>query len=165
MSPVFYRPQNIFNVLQQASALGIVSVGQTLVILSGGIDLSIASVMATSCVFAAALMAGKNSMVIPITLLCLAIGAFAGFLNGVITTRRNAPPFIVTLGTALIFQGVRFVYTKGAPFGSIPSWVRFLGRGGVGFVPSSVIIFLILALLMEIILQRSAYGRKNLRCW
>lgn len=160
MSPVFYRPQNIFNVLQQASALGIVSVGQTLVILSGGIDLSIASVMATSCVFAAALMAGKNSMVIPITLLCLAIGAFAGFLNGVITTRRNAPPFIVTLGTALIFQGVRFVYTKGAPFGSIPLWVRFLGRGGVGFVPASVIIFLVLALLMEIILQRSAYGRK-----
>jgi len=160
VSPIFYRPQNIFNVLQQASALGVVSVGQTLVILSGGIDLSIASIMATSCVFAAALMAGKNSMVIPITLFCLAIGALAGFLNGIITTRRNAPPFIVTLGTALIFQGIRFVYTKGAPFGSIPSWLRFLGRGGIGFVPASVIIFLFLALVMEAILQRSAYGRK-----
>lgn len=160
VSPIFYRPQNIFNVLQQASALGIVSVGQTLVILSGGIDLSIASIMATSCVFAAALMAGKNALVLPVALLCLAIGVFAGLLNGLIITRRNAPPFIVTLGTALIFQGVRFVYTKGAPFGTIPPWLRFLGRGGIAFVPVSVIVFLVLALITELVLRRSAYGRK-----
>lgn len=160
VSPIFYRPQNIFNVLQQASALGIVSVGQTLVILSGGIDLSIASVMATSCVFAAALMAGKNTLVLPVTLLCLAIGLLAGLLNGLIVTRRNAPPFIVTLGTALIFQGIRFVYTKGAPFGSIPSWLRFLGRGGISFIPVSVVVFLVLALATELVLRRSAYGRK-----
>jgi len=160
VSPIFYRPQNIFNVLQQASVLGIVSVGQTLVILSGGIDLSVASIVSTSCVFAAALMAGRNAVVIPVALFCLAIGAIAGFLNGLIVTRRNAPPFIVTLGTALIFQGIRFVYTKGAPFGSIPSWLRFLGRGGVSFVPVAVIVFLVLALAVEYILRRSAYGRK-----
>jgi ribose transport system permease protein len=160
VSPIFYRPQNIFNVLQQASVLGIVSVGQTLVILSGGIDLSVASIVSTSCVFAAALMAGRNPMVVPVALFCLAVGALAGFLNGLIVTRRNAPPFIVTLGTALIFQGIRFVYTKGAPFGSIPSWLRFLGRGGVSFVPVAVIIFLALALAAEYILRRSAYGRK-----
>jgi ribose transport system permease protein len=160
VSPIFYRPQNIFNVLQQASVLGIVSVGQTLVILSGGIDLSVASIVSTSCVFAAALMAGRNTMVVPVALFCLAVGALAGFLNGLIVTRRNAPPFIVTLGTALIFQGIRFVYTKGAPFGSIPSWLRFLGRGGVSFVPVAVIIFLALALAAEYILRRSAYGRK-----
>ncbi len=160
ISPIFYRPQNIFNVLQQASALGIVSVGQTLVILSGGIDLSVASIVATSCVFAAALMAGKNTLVLPVALFCLAIGALAGLLNGLIVTKRNAPPFIVTLGTALIFQGIRFVYTKGAPFGSIPSWLRFLGRGGISFVPVSVIVFLALALGAELMLRRSAYGRK-----
>jgi len=64
ISPVFYRSANIANVLQQASALGVISIGQTIVILAGGIDLSVASISATSCVFAAAIMAGKNSMVV-----------------------------------------------------------------------------------------------------
>jgi len=160
ISPIFYRSANIFNVLQQASALGIVSIGQTLVILVGGIDLSIASAMATSCVFAAALMKGQNHLVLPVALFCLGIGVLAGFINGVIVTRRNAPPFIVTLGTALIFQGIRFVYTKGAPFGSIPPMVRFLGRGGMGFLPASVIIFLLLAGIFALILRKTAYGRK-----
>jgi len=160
ISPHFYRSQNIFNVLQQASALGVISVGQTLVILSGGIDLSVASIAATSCVFAAALMAGKNLMVLPVALFCIGLGAVAGILNGLIITRRSAPPFIVTLGTALIFQGIRFIYTKGAPFGSIPSWLRVLGRGGIGFVPVAVIIFLTLSLLIALVLKYSPYGRK-----
>ncbi|MEN3187717.1 MAG: ABC transporter permease [Atribacterota bacterium] len=160
ISPIFYRSANIFNVLQQASALGIVSIGQTLVILVGGIDLSIGSIMATSCVFAAALMRGQNHLVLPVTAFCLGIGVLAGLINGLIVTRRNAPPFIVTLGTALIFQGIRFVYTKGAPFGSIPSIVRFLGKGGIGFLPASVIIFLLLSGCFALILRKTAYGRK-----
>lgn len=160
ISPHFYRSQNIFNILQQASALGIISVGQTLVILSGGIDLSVASVAATSCVFAAALMAGRNFMVLPVALFCIGLGTVAGAINGLIVARRNAPPFIVTLGTALIFQGIRFIYTKGAPFGSIPSWLRVLGRGGVGFVPVAVIIFLALSLFIALVLKYSPYGKK-----
>ncbi len=160
ISPVFYRSANIANVLQQASALGVISIGQTIVILAGGIDLSVASILATSCVFAAAMMAGKNSMVIPISLFCILIGFLSGILNGLIVTKRNAPPFIVTLGTALILQGIRFVYTKGAPFGTIPPWLRVMGRGRIAFFPVSVIIFLSLAVLVAIFLKRSPYGRK-----
>ncbi|MEI6157305.1 MAG: ABC transporter permease, partial [Atribacterota bacterium] len=160
ISPVFYRSANIANILQQASVLGIISLGQTIVILAGGIDLSVASIVATSCVFAAAIMAGKNSMVLPVALFCLLLGLLSGWLNGVIVTRRNAPPFIVTLGTALIMQGIRFVYTKGAPFGTIPSWLRVLGRGRLTFIPVSVIVFLSLAVIVALFLRRSPYGRK-----
>lgn len=116
VSPYFYRPGNVLNVLQDVSALGIVSIGQTIVILGGGIHLSVASVMALSNVVSASLIHGRNTMVMPVSLACIAGGLLIGTLNGLTVTRRRVPPFIVTLGMAAVLQGIRFVYTKGGPF-------------------------------------------------
>lgn len=159
VSPYFYRPGNVLNVLQKVSALGIVSIGQTIVILGGGIDLSVASVMALSNVVSASLIHGRNTMVVPVSLACIAGGLLIGTLNGLIVTRRRVPPFIVTLGMAAVLQGIRFVYTKGAPFGEVPSWLRFVGVGRIGSLPVSLLILGALAVVSSLVLRKTVYGR------
>jgi ribose/xylose/arabinose/galactoside ABC-type transport system permease subunit len=160
VSPVFLTTRNISTLLKQAASLGIVSVGQTLAILTGGIDLSVASVMALVSVLAAGLMNGQNGLVVPVGLLCLAIATAVGVVNGVLVTRLKIPAFIATLGMILVVQGIRFVYTGGAPFGSIPAAVRFIGGGMVGPVPASVILWAAIVVVFAVIMRRTTFGRR-----
>lgn len=159
-SPVFLRGRNITNLLKQASLLGVVSVGQTFVILVGGIDLSVASVMALMSVLAANLMGGEDGLVLPVVLLCLSIATGIGFLNGIMVTKLKIPAFIATLGTVLIVQGIRFVYTGGAPKGSIPDALRFWGRGDIGGVPTALIVWIVVIIGAVLLLRQTTYGRR-----
>jgi ribose transport system permease protein len=163
-APAFTRERNILNLLRQASILGVVAIGQTFVILSGGIDLSVASVMALMSVLSANLMDGQDERVGGVVLLCLGIAALIGLINGVMVTRLRIPPFIATLGMILVVQGVRFIYTGGAPKGSIPEALRFWGRGSISTpwvdLPSSLILCLAVLLLAALLLNRSTFGRR-----
>lgn len=160
ISPAFLTPRNIANVLKQAASLGIAAVGQTFVILTGGIDLSVAAVIALMSVLAANLMAGQDQLVLPIALLCLAIATLIGLVNGLMVTKLKIPPFIATLGMILVVQGFRFLYTGGAPKGSIPNALRFWGRGSVGPVPTAIILWLAIAAIAVIILRQTTFGRR-----
>jgi ribose/xylose/arabinose/galactoside ABC-type transport system permease subunit len=160
VSPVFLTTRNISTLLKQAASLGIVAVGQTLAILTGGIDLSVGSVMALVSVLAAGLMEGQNELVLPVGLLCLAIATCVGLVNGLLVTRLKIPAFIATLGMILVVQGIRFVYTGGAPRGSIPPALKFLGGGMVGLVPASVILWAIIVLVFVILMRRTTFGRR-----
>ncbi len=160
ISPAFLTPRNIANVLKQAASLGIAAVGQTFVILSGGIDLSVAAVIALMSVLAANLMKGQDQLVLPITLLCLAIATLIGLANGLMVTKLKIPPFIATLGMILVVQGFRFLYTGGAPKGSIPDALRFWGRGSVGPVPTAIILWLAIALIAFMVLRQTTFGRR-----
>ena len=160
VSPVFLKPRNIANLLKQASTLGIVTVGQTFVLLTGGIDLSVASVMALMSVLAANLMAGENRLVLPVMLLCLGVATLVGLVNGLMVTKLRIPAFIATLGTILVVQGIRFVYTGGAPKGSIPKALRFWGRGSVGAVPTAVILWVAIVIIAVVVLSRTTFGRR-----
>jgi len=160
ISPVFYRPANVFSVLEQASALGIVSIGQTFVILAGGIDFSVAATMATVNVVAASQMLGRNEMVIPVSLLCLALGGCVGLTNSALITRLKIPPFVATLGMMIVIRGARFLYTKGAPYGSIPPHLRFMGTGEIGSLPVAVIVFALFSAVAIFVLRKTALGRK-----
>jgi ribose/xylose/arabinose/galactoside ABC-type transport system permease subunit len=160
VQPIFFDPRNIFNVLLRAAPLGIVTVGQFIVILGGGFDLSVASLMATVNIIAAAGMFGRDELCLPISLLCLGVGALVGTINGVLITKRGIPPFIMTLGMMILLQGIRFVWTKGAPFGTIPPMLRFLGTGRVWIVPTAVIGFGLVAGTAAIVLYATTYGRE-----
>jgi ribose/xylose/arabinose/galactoside ABC-type transport system permease subunit len=160
LSPGFLKSNNLLILSRQASMLGIVAVGQTFVILSGGIDLSVASVMALVSVMTAHMMDGQDARVLPIAVLCLVIAAGIGLANGLLVTRFKIAPFIATLGMVLLIQGARFVYTGGAPKGSIPDAIRFWGRGLIGTIPTSVIIWILIAIIGAVILSKTVFGRR-----
>lgn len=159
-SPVFLRPANLVNLVRQAAALGIMAVGQTFVMLTGGIDLSVASLAATTNVVSATMMDGRDEMVLPAVLVTLGIAVLVGLVNGYLITKRGIPPFIMTLGMLILLQGARFVYSGGVPRGSIPDGLRFIGTGSVAGIPAPVILLAIIAIIGGVVLNRTSFGRR-----
>jgi ribose/xylose/arabinose/galactoside ABC-type transport system permease subunit len=160
LSPAFYQPSNLFNVIRQASALGILSLGQTLVLIAGGIDLSVVSTMQLSAVMVAGLSRGQDDGLWPAVMLCLAMGCAVGLVNGLLVTRWQVPAFIATLGVSIVATGLRLVATYGAPPGSVPPLLRVFGQQSTGPVPNAVILLLGFALLAGFVLRRSTFGRE-----
>lgn len=147
-------------VSRQASALGIISLGQAAVILVGGTDLSVgANVMITN-IFAITLMRGSDALVGKGLLICLLIGLAIGLANAVGVLMLRIAPFVMTLCTMTVLEGICYVYTQGAPSGSAAPILRMLGTGHVGKVPNSTLIWLALALVMWIVLRFTTLGRK-----
>ncbi len=156
----FFKISNLFNVARSFSILGVVSLGQTAVIISGGLDLSVGSVISTSDVLAATVMDGLNSRVLQVSLLCIAMGGFVGMFNGYLVTKRGVPPFIATLGTSTILRGTRLIFTKGSPKGNIPEALRYIGIGSIYKIPAILFLFIAVAVLFSVILNKTLYGRR-----
>jgi len=154
--PGFYRPANLHVLMQQCSVLGLVTLGQLLVLLVGGIDLSVGAVMNASLIIIA-LMHQDLAFSLPA---CLALGAFVGLGNGLLVSVRNVPPFAATLGMLACIEGAILVYTKGIPAGDIPSSLRPVALSGIGIVPYSLLICVAIAAALTLALRRGAYGRK-----
>src|SRR5262249_43946796 len=149
-SPYFFTLRNIFNVLQGMSTIGIMAVGMTIVLISGGLDLSVGSVLAVGAVLSARLMtySGINPWLGVIA--GLGAGVVIGFVNGVLVTRAKIVPFIATLGTLSIARGLAFLLAAGGA-GSVISnvpmrdpGVAYLGAGYLGPVPVPVLLMLVL---------------------
>jgi ribose transport system permease protein len=145
---------------RQASVIGLLAVGQTLVMLTGGIDLSVGSVVAVVNWVSTILLAGSNSRNVPVFALCLAIGAAVGTINGIGITKFRVPPFVMTLGMLFAVQAAGFIYTNGITRGEASSVLRSLGQGYVGPVPVSFIVFASVAALAQAVLLFTAYGRR-----
>lgn len=160
VAPTFFQPSNLINVLRQASAIGILAVGQTIVVLVGGIDLSVASVMQLAGVTIAELTKGTNDVVLPVILMVMAMGAAIGAINGLLVTKRRVQPFIATLFVGLLVTGLRLWVTKATPSGILPPAVRAFGRGGIGPIPFAVLLFLAVAIAVGVVLSRTTYGRR-----
>jgi ribose/xylose/arabinose/galactoside ABC-type transport system permease subunit len=160
VSPVFLTQRFIATLLKQAASLGIVAVGQTLAILTGGIDLSVASVMALMSVLASHWMNGEDRLALPVSLLALAVAAAIGLANGLMVTKLKIPAFIATLGMVLMVQGARFVYTGGTPKGSIPEVLEFIGGGMVGPVPAAVIVWVAMVAVFVVLTRWTTFGRR-----
>ena len=114
LSPSFLTTKNIFNVLRQTSVNAIIAAGMTFVILTGGIDLSVGSILAISGAVCASMLVSGTNMIIAI-IVALAIGAVVGFLNGFIISKGKLQPFIATLATMTVFRGLTLVFTDGKP--------------------------------------------------
>lgn len=159
LSPAFLTGNNVSNMLLQAAPLGIVVIGQVMVILVRGLDLSVASVMATAAVVATS-FSGQDSDALPVFLVAMAIGIATGLLNGILITKRNVSPFLATLATMTLLQGLRFAYTQGAPSGNVPPIYRVLGSQTFYGVPYNMMILLVLAVVFSALLHKSTYGRR-----
>jgi ribose transport system permease protein len=161
VSPLSVAPSNLVNLIRQGAALGIVAIGQTIVLISGGLDLSVGSTVILSDVLAAMLISGREASVIPVVILVLVIGALIGFVNGLLITRFNVTPFIATLGTNFIVYGAALVYSGGAPRGDIPDSMRFWGNGFIGGVlPSAALIWILVTIVAALMLRRTTFGRQ-----
>jgi ribose transport system permease protein len=158
--PSFLGPQNLLNVLQQMSIIGVVSIGMTLVILTGGIDLSVGAVLElTTVVFASALKAG-----VPVgfaIMLALAIGALAGLVNGIGSTVFRIQSFVMTLATLAVAEGIALAYTNGSTvyFTGKSAVVDFLGGGGIGPLSGEFVVFAVLVIIAWLVLRFVPFGR------
>jgi ribose transport system permease protein len=152
------------NILRLAVFLGVIAAGQTLVIISGseGIDLSAGSVVTLTAILAYVIVNGANERVLPALLLCLAVGALIGFLNGVGITFLKISPFVMTLGMAGVVTGAIIVITHGSVTGKVaPIMTRLIARPlSPGLqIPNAIIIWILFGILMWLLLERTAYGR------
>ncbi len=159
ISPAFLRLDNLGNLLSQFAPLGIVVIGQSFVILVRGLDLSVASVMATAAV-AATSFSGRDEDALPVLALGLAIGLLTGLLNGFLVTKRQVSPFLATLATMIVLQGVRFAWTHGAPSGSVPPIFRTLGAGTIDGIPYNIFALAAVAAVATVLLHRATFGRQ-----
>ncbi len=170
----FLSTRNLVNVLCRSSINGIMAAGMTYIIITGGIDLSVGSMLAMCGMIGAASMlyfsggtwadisSGsyihlKLGAMIAGTLVCVLAGAVCGFANGMLITRLKLAPFIVTLGTMSIFRGISYIMNAGKPFAvSDYSW---LDTGRVAGIPSSVILLVIVMLAFWFLLKHTRFGR------
>ena len=157
LSDRFLTSANLINILRQAAINGIISVGMTLVILTGGIDLSVGSVLALSVTIGASLMK-QGQPVGAAVLAALAIGALLGAINGWMISRAKIPPFIATLGMLTVARGLTLMYTQGQPITGLPATFRWIGTGVVGGIPVPILLTLLVFAAGWIFLSRTRYG-------
>jgi ribose/xylose/arabinose/galactoside ABC-type transport system permease subunit len=160
LSPAFYAPANILNVLRQGSALGIVSIGQAIVVIGGGFDLSVAAVMQLAVTASAEIARGRDENAPTTILICIAMGTIVGLANGLIVVKRRVQPFVATLFVAVVITGARLAYSQGAPSGSLPPMLRLFGRDSTGFLPNATLIFFLLAAMAFVVLRYTIFGRR-----
>jgi ribose/xylose/arabinose/galactoside ABC-type transport system permease subunit len=159
ISPAFINPDNLSNLLLQFAPLAIVAMGQALVMIVRGLDLSVASMMATAAVIATSL-SGSAGGVVPVFAVTSLVAVAIGLLNGFLVTKRQVSPFLATLATMILLQGFRFAYTQGAPSGNVPPLLRMLGAGKFHGIPYNSLVLLALAAVLAVLLHRSAFGRR-----
>jgi ribose transport system permease protein len=156
LSDVFLTPQNLVNILSAIAVIGIVSLGQTMLIISGNFDMSVASVLGFAGIVA---VATQRFGLLPSMLLALMGGVIVGAVNGLIVTRANANPFLVTLGTQSFVYAVALMTTQSRTlYSEIPAF-NILGQGRIGRLPVAVILFLVLAFILQLVLRNTVYGR------
>ncbi|HUI09035.1 MAG TPA: ribose ABC transporter permease [Bacteroidota bacterium] len=162
LSPYFFTPDNLLNVTLQASITAIIAAGMTFVILTGGIDLSVGSLVAFAGIVATStIKAGlpPAAGIIAGLLAGWAVGAFSGAFAGFFITRFNIAPFIVTLATMTVWRGAAFVWTDGRPVWELPEAFAFLGSGRLLAVPVPSIIMVLTFVVSHVVLTRTRFGR------
>lgn len=155
----FFSVSNILNVLRQVSIVGILAVGMTFVILTGGIDLSVGAVMALAGTIAAGIMV-KMGLPGWVGLMGgLGVGIGLGFFNGALVAWGKMPAIIVTLATMGMARGLGLIYSEGYPISGLPSWISWFGIGRIGNIPVPVILMFVIYGLAWVLLQRTPFGR------
>ena len=156
-SNYFLEPRNLLNIGRQFSVVGIVAIGEALVIIAGAIDLSVGSVTGLSAVSAALVAQWTKSPALGL-LAGLLAGALVGVINGVLYTRIKINPFIVTLGMLSVARGAALLLTGGLPY-PFENWVGFLGAGHIFTIPVSFLLMLLLAILTHWFATSTRPGR------
>ncbi|NLD51251.1 MAG: ABC transporter permease [Clostridiales bacterium] len=159
LTPRFLMRDNIFNILRQVSIVGIICVGMTLVMLTGGIDLSCGSIVGASAVGAALLMTKSNMNPVLASLLMCLFGVLLGLANGFFIAQLKVPPFIATLGMMTSVRGIAYIITGGLPVFGFNRAFTVLGQGYWGVVPIPVVVMFITFVLGIVFLSQTRIGR------
>lgn len=154
----FIHLSNLINDLFIAAPLGIAAIGETLVILTGGIDLSVASVWILASVVAGT-AANQGTSPLVALLIALLIGALAGAINGLVVIFLKVSSLIVTLGMFVVVEGVARIYTSNNPILSLPAPFQALGTTSFGLLPGQVLVWIVLVILMSIVIWRTILGK------
>lgn len=161
LNPGFLAISNLMNVLRQVSINALIAFGMTFVILTGGIDLSVGSILALTGALTAGIMASGVDPILAM-LIGLLIGAVLGAINGIIIAKGKVAPFIATLATMTIYRGLTLVYTEGRPVSGLGDSVPFqmLGKGYFLGIPVPVVTMLISFGILYFILKKTTFGRR-----
>ncbi len=155
----FLTQTNVFNVLRQSSTNLMLACGMTMVIILGGIDLSVGSIIAMSGVLGAAAVVWGGMPEIVGILIGILSGLLFGLCNGLIIALTKIPPFIVTLASMNIAKGIAYVYSGGKPIRCMTDAWKFLGAGYVGPVPTPVVTMTLVFIIAVLFLNRTRMGR------
>jgi fructose transport system permease protein len=164
VNPRFIQPLTLGTILQQVAVIAALAIGQTLVILTAGIDLSVGAIAILATLFSANLAAKQGLPGLLALLIGIGVGVLAGALNGLLVTRLNLPPFIVTLGTLSIFTAIALLYSGGQQIGrrQMPPTLNWAGTPiniGALRITTGVLVVAVLALVMAFVLSQTSWGR------
>lgn len=156
---IFLTQKNIFNVLRQNSTNLYLACGMIMVIILGGIDLSVGSIIALSGCIAAGCVSRYELPQVVAIIAGLLIGVLVGAFNGMVISLTTIPPFIVTLATMNVAKGLAYVYTGGSPVRVVTKEWQFIGAGYIGIFPTPVVILLVVLIITTIIMNKTKLGR------
>ena len=159
ISPSMFQVGQVVNILQVASFLGVVALGQVIVILTGGIDLSQAGLITLTNIVATSLMLGQAENIAAAVTICLALAVLVGLMNGLLVVLIGITPLVATLGMNAILFGAALVYTGGAPRGEAADAFEVIGTGRVFGIPAPTLIWLALAAALFVLTRRTVFGR------
>lgn len=159
LKPKFLDVSNIFNLLRQASINGLLALGMTYVVLTGGIDLSVGSILGASGIFAALVAQNQDIPWFVAVLAGLAIGLLLGTINGVVVSWLKVPAFVATLGMLSVARGITYLASNAQPVPGLSEGFLKIGGGSVGIIPIPVIILAVVFIICSIVLYRTKYGR------
>jgi len=159
VSDRFLTPGNLLNVYEQTTDLALVSIGQTLTVLSGGIDLSVGSLISLTSCLTSGLINGDPDRVIPVVVGVLALGTCVGMLNAGLVVTLRVHPLIVTLGMGAVLQGVTLLYALG-PVGRVPRSFTVLAYGRISGIPIGATLAVVLGVLIALLLRHVPLGRQ-----
>ncbi|UYP06854.1 ribose ABC transporter permease RbsC [Priestia megaterium] len=162
LNPSFLEPLNILNLLRQVAINALIAFGMTFVILTGGIDLSVGSILALSSALMAGMIVSGVDPILAILIGCV-LGAVMGTINGLLITKGKMAPFIATLATMTIFRGLTLVYTDGNPITGLGEnyYFQLFGRGYFLGIPVPAITMVLAFAVLWVILHKTPFGRRT----
>jgi ribose transport system permease protein len=155
----FLTASNFLTIVRQVTTLGIMAVGMTMIMLTGGVDLSVGAQVSIIGITIAHFMVNLQMNPVLATLLGILLGLTIGLVNGIIVTRTRIPPLIATLGMMQIVKGLSFLICSGIPIFGFPEGYAFIGQGRIGIIPFPIIILLIALLVGSFVLNKTVFGR------
>lgn len=155
----FLAVRNAINILRQVAVLSILSVGMTYVIISGGMDLTVGSMLGLTGVICARLLTGAGLSPAPAILITLMLSCAFGIVTGLLIVTLKVPAIVITLGMMTVARGLAFIISGGLPIYDIPEGVVYLGQGYVGIIPVPVIMMIVIILAANFVLNSSYIGR------
>lgn len=158
LSPAFLSMTNLLNIVRQVTMVAILACGMTFVILTGGIDLSVGSVVGLSGALSAGVLMATGSPTLSV-LTALGVGLLCGAVTGLFVSRYGIPPFIATLAMMTLLRGCVLVYTRGAPIPVRVDEFKFIGKGDVLGIPVPILILVAVYIVAYIVLTHTKFGR------